>query len=664
MQAELAAAQPAAAPVPGPRAAIGWRLVLPGTITATLAVELALAERRFAIFGGGFGQSQALDHPAEILAFLAALVGCHVLLFALAYRLLRRLHGGAARPVFLLNFVFFAGAGWLAALFARYEALGYFSDALSFQIVRNLGGGSLADALLYSLSEAGLVLAAAAGALLAYAAALVLLRRRAGLRLADAGCPGRGALLALAAAAPLLLLGAGRIDDSRAALGRFHAVFVLSAPLHALTDFDRDGWSLFSYPIDAHPFDSARHPYALDVPGNGIDEDGLAGDLSVRTEPDAATAPVIAGDKRHILLVVLESTRGDVIGKRIDGRPVAPTLEALARRGSFAREAHSHVGFTAQSLQTLFTGRLSGASPDRSLIRDFHANGYRVGVFSGQSEAFGGIAEATGMRAADIFVDAETLKDERGFGFAAPGSLYVDGRLLLREFDRHLGRPEHWQRPNFLYFNFQSAHFPYSAPGMDRILEPDPVPRSAIRAENRERVERTYWNAVAYSDRLLAELLDRLSRLGVLHNTLIAVTADHGESLFDDGFLGHGHMLNDQQTQIPFVLSDPGVPLPRAVGLKDMRAILLASAGAEVSAKGSETVFQYLGTLDRPGSIAIVDEAGERTIFDLHRQSVWFSRSGRSVRYADLRAGSAARREADAVVAEWGRQRWLHRTAR
>jgi hypothetical protein len=177
MQVELASAPPR------PRPRLSWaraaQLTLPATILVTLLFELALAERKYALFGGGFGQSQALDRPVEILAFLLALLACQAWLFWLLYRLARRLHGRhRTSPLFLFNFAFLVGGGAIGATIAKYQALAYFSDAMSFQIVRNLGGGSLADALLYSLSEAGLILIAAGGALLVYAGALLMLRQR------------------------------------------------------------------------------------------------------------------------------------------------------------------------------------------------------------------------------------------------------------------------------------------------------------------------------------------------------------------------------------------------------------------------------------------------------------------------------------------------------
>ena len=179
MQAEIASA------LPRPKLRLSWaraaRLVLPATILLTLLFELALAERKYALFGGGFGQSQPLDTPLEIAAFLLPLLACQSLFFYGLYRLLRGLHGRKASTwIFPFNFAAFAGLGAIGAVTAKYEALAYFSDAMSLEIVRSLGGGSLAMALLYALSEAVIMLLALGVALLCYVAALLFLRRSRG----------------------------------------------------------------------------------------------------------------------------------------------------------------------------------------------------------------------------------------------------------------------------------------------------------------------------------------------------------------------------------------------------------------------------------------------------------------------------------------------------
>ena len=270
------------------------RAALPATILLTLMFELALAERKYALFGGGFGQSQTLDTPLEVAAFLVPLLACQSLLFYGLYRLIRRLHGRqASSPLFPFNFACFAGLGAIGAITAKYQALSYFSDAMSFGIVRNLGGGSLAWAMLYSLSEAVLMLAALVVALIGYGAALLLLRRRwrGAPALPDRPRLGAAQLLLAIGGTVLLLFAGNRVDDARPALGRFTSVGLFSTGLHYATDFDLDGWSFFSSPLDRQPFDAGRHPYALDVPGNGVDEDGYGGDLAFAGSAETPPPP-------------------------------------------------------------------------------------------------------------------------------------------------------------------------------------------------------------------------------------------------------------------------------------------------------------------------------------------------------------------------------------
>src|SRR5437868_15095122 len=86
------------------------RFTLPITILVATVFELLLAERKYALFGGGFGQSQALDAPLAIGAFLARLLLCQVVVVLLLYRLMRQLHRARAdSPLFHFNFLIFAG---------------------------------------------------------------------------------------------------------------------------------------------------------------------------------------------------------------------------------------------------------------------------------------------------------------------------------------------------------------------------------------------------------------------------------------------------------------------------------------------------------------------------------------------------------------------------
>lgn len=623
------------------------------------AVELAVADRKYGVFTGGFGTSSAVDRPGEIALFAAGYAVSQAFAALLAWwicaRLARRRPGWQA----LLGFAFlYLGLG-LLALTAQYQLHSYFSDAVSFALLRQLGGGSLGDALLFGKNEIAWGLAALAGLGLAWWLASRLARRFARI-LPDASAdPPRGRWLAACTALlALALVAVPRVgEDSAKGLQRTLA-WQAAANLAALaTDFDRDGYGLAGLSIDAHPFDPARHPLALDIPGNGIDEDGYGGDLRLVAVPEAR--PAIAGlaTRPHVVFVVLESVRADVLGKRIGGRPVAPNLEALAATGGAVAPAYSHVGFTTASLKSIFAGRLAPRRGDPSLFAELRSAGYRIGVFSGQPEDFGDISDTVAMREnAEIFVDAETLRDERAFNFAAQGSLLVDEAILLREFDLALGAAEAWREPRFVYLNFQSAHFPYHHPGVpERVGKP--LPRSEITAANKERVAETYWNAVAHADAHLGLLVERLQRLGVWDETILLVTGDHGEALFEDGFLGHGHVIDDTQYATFLVASRPLGGLAGPIALSDYRGILLDLIAGEPPVPPTQRPFMHIGELEAPSAIALVDDRYGIVSLRLDRGETCFARPSRHCLSWNALAGER-KAAAEKVVARWGSERW------
>lgn len=639
-----------------------WAIAL--AFVVTLVFEAALVERKNAIFGGGFGQSKVIDEAGEWLLFLPTLLVAQAAQILASFLVLRALHGRrAGQAVFVLNFLFLTVGIGCALLVAKFEALAYFSDAMGFELIRNLGGGSLATAALYVLDEAFLLGLAALGAMLAYLACFALVKRFLPDWRRGEDALGWRHLAGLLLIAVPLALAAGARPDVRYGLGRFNAFATINRGLETLTDFDRDGYSWFSAQRDPAPFDPLLHPLALDIPGNGVDEDGFGGDFRSAGAPEAEPRLALPANPRHLVVIVLESFRGDAIGRKVAGREVTPNLNALAREGTWVREAYSHVGFTTQSGKSIFGGALEPKRGGPSLFRDLKAAGYRIGVFSAAPENFGGIAEAVGMRAnADLYVDAETLKAERAHESASLGSLALDGRKVLRELDRHFRSAADWRRPTFLYLNIQEAHFPYGHPDMPRFLPGRLAKRSEIKAANRAMVERTYWNAAAYSDWLVGQVVARLKAQGVYDRSLILVTGDHGEALFEEGFLGHGHVLNREQTRVPLILSDPKLRVAGPVGLADYRGIVLRGLSGDLPPPPARaSVFQYIGTIDRPAVVGIVEPGGVWTTLDLETEEVSFSDTGLRARYRDLPEGSADRRRADRLVGEWARQRWLGR---
>jgi hypothetical protein len=629
----------------------------------TALIELTLVERKFGLFSGGFGQSKVMDSPLEIGALLIGAGVMHALLFAALWRILSWLHARRQRGLVLrYNVLMLGGAGFIGALSAKYQLLSYFSDAISFTLVKSLGGGSVTEAMMFGIHEGGMIVVAVGMGIAAYVICLFLMMRR-DPKMVIQPAPKAQPLpklkrwkgLAVLASVPALLLMANSNGDARYGNSRFLGYGLFNTGLDLVTDFDRDGYSWFSQQSDDAVFDASRHPFALDVPGNGIDEDGLSGDLAIQAPVKAAATPKFTR-RPHIIHIVFESARADLIGKRINGKPVAPNLEALAAAGS-VRPAYSPLGFTAGSLKAMFSGRIEPPVGTPSLFTDFKANGYRVSVFSGQAERFGEISKTLSMeKSADVFIDAEKLKAERAYGYASLASLKLDESILMREFERVYASPKSWETPNYIYFNFQSAHFPYHHPGMKNLVEPNPIPRGQINKDNAAWVERTYWNALAYADAALGELIADLKRMKAWDDTILIVTGDHGEALFEDGFLGHGHIINNRQYQTAMMISRPGYGSANPTGLVDYRAIIHTLVNGQAAPVRTEPVLMHIGPLDTPSAIGMAGPGGQMTILKLDAKEAQLADNGPAVPLAALDAAGRAR--VDQLVRLWGAERW------
>ncbi len=627
-------------------------------------LELVLANRKFGVFTGGFGASRTLDTSIEWAAFAPLLLLGNLLFAAAIAWIVVRLHRRRWNGRLLVFNLGLLVPGILVALIvARYEVLRYLSDAMSFRVMRDLGGGSMTDALLYVLAGQGLAIALAAAAIGFAALAMRWAARRdapASRRLYRVSRRWRIAFAAgLVALVPLMAI-ADRVGDTRFVAERFVTLAAVRGVLDLATDFDRDGYGVFGLTRDPAPFDATRYPFALDVPNNGRDEDGIGGDFTAVVAPPPPATLALPAKPRNLVVVVIESMRGDVLGMRVHGKAVAPNLEALARQGSHF-PVYSHVGFTTASLKSLFTGELAPTHPGASLFPLLKRAGYRVAVFSGQPESFGGIAAATGMRVADPMVDAHVLQDQRAGAFAAEGSLLVDETRLLAAYDARLGKVP-TDRPLFAYFNFQSPHFPYWHDGMDNLVEPSPLSRGAITdGTDRATLARTYYNAVAWSDAALGALIARLKASGQWNNTVLLVVGDHGESLLDDGFLGHGHMLNDSQTRTVAVTNVRGVA-GKFAGLQDLRDMLVDILSNRPARLPERPVLQHIGDLDTPARIGLVDATG-RVGYNPER-GTWSFDGGHSELTGDA-LDRAQQRRARTLIDLWSNARWqAHRKTR
>jgi len=239
----------------------------------------------------------------------------------------------------------------------------------------------------------------------------------------------------------------------------------------------------------------------------------------------------------------------------------------------------------------------------------FNANGYETAYFSGQDESFGGGESEVGFLRAAVRYDARQDRDKRYSVFSTAGSLAVPQDVLLERVGAFLRQRSH-ERPLFLYVNFHDTHFPYHHRSIVPLLAAPVLPQSEIVPGHRNELRAMYMNTAANVDAAIGRLLVQV-RAAVGQEPAIIVLSDHGESLFDEGFLGHGYALNDAQTRIPVVASGLPLRLTEPFGQVDLRdavrdalAAWTPDARPERRRDPRKTVFQYLGTIDRPAQVA------------------------------------------------------------
>jgi arylsulfatase A-like enzyme len=145
------------------------------------------------------------------------------------------------------------------------------------------------------------------------------------------------------------------------------------------------------------------------------------------------------------------------------------------------------------------------------------------------------------------------------------------------------------KRPFFAFLNYLDAHDPYDpSSGFRQKFAPGPraprPPDGAHVSEEGARPELDLYDAaIAYLDSAVGGLLQELDRRGLLENTLVVLTSDHGEEFAEHGLMGHAASLYRPSVEVPLVFSLPGtIPagrVPGPVTLRDLAATILDVTG-------------------------------------------------------------------------------------
>jgi arylsulfatase A-like enzyme len=333
--------------------------------------------------------------------------------------------------------------------------------------------------------------------------------------------------------------------------------------LRKLTDRDHDGVSALFQGGDCDDRDKGVSPRALDVPGNGRDEDCQGGDAkppperasSAAERREAEAAKNRLADDLNVLFVTIDTLRAD-LGYMGNPRGVSPSLDALARDSIVFERAYSLASYTGKSMGPLMIGKYSSELDGGFL----HFNKYsRRETFVQERLKAAGVYTVSVQGYWYFFKDAGF---ERGFDVidssAAPKVANIEGDQTSNSDEQSdaaiklLASPELAQRRFFMWLHFVDPHAEYA-----------PHPEHDFGPKARDR----YDGEVAFVDQHLGRLLAALERAPFGKRTAVVVTSDHGEAFGEHGMIRHGFELWEELVRVPLIIKVPGIA-PRRVSAR------------------------------------------------------------------------------------------------
>lgn len=277
--------------------------------------------------------------------------------------------------------------------------------------------------------------------------------------------------------------------------------------------------------------------------------------------PSASAGRALCPDC-NVVLISVDTVRADHVGAY--GYPVdtTPNIDKLAMRSVVFERAISQAPWTLPAHGAMF----SGLYPQRLGVVGYPAVRKLPDVHQTLPERLRLAGYATGGFTGGGFVAAH-------YGFSRGFDTYTTNG---RRFEHNVRQALDWLDTNknrrfFLFFHGYDAHRPYysSAKDKEAVGLPPNLPVERLRFCFREERARpddaslreilSYYDAaIRHGDRELGPFFERLEQLGLMENTVIVLTSDHGEEFFEHGNCDHVRFVYEESVHVPLMVYVPG----------------------------------------------------------------------------------------------------------
>lgn len=302
----------------------------------------------------------------------------------------------------------------------------------------------------------------------------------------------------------------------------------------------------------------------------------------------------------NIIMIVVDCLRADHLGCYGYGRNTSPTIDKLAAQGIVFNNAYSNAPWTYPSITSILTSllpnihninNLNDKLPNKvlTLPEVLKNNGYYTMCFNGGNPNF----EQNLVKGFDALVFQDIMPEyQQALNY---------GRGLTDDFLSHLKKMH--QKKFFAWIHYMDTHTIYHKNEFNNLFtkhsnsfleagSPNLLPKqirmllsnNMLSQIDMQYIEALYDGQIKYVDKNIEKIITALKENNIYNNTVIILTADHGEEFFDHNNFGHGHSLYNEVLHIPLIISGSEIRntvINDYVSLIDLYPSILAIAGIE-----------------------------------------------------------------------------------
>jgi len=311
---------------------------------------------------------------------------------------------------------------------------------------------------------------------------------------------------------------------------------------------------------------------------------------------------VLPGKIKNVILISIDTCRADFLSCYGYQENTTPNIDAVAKKAILFENVIAPVPMTFPSHTSMFTGTIPP-------VHGVHDN-----MLYKAEESLLTLAEIlkeNGFSTAAVLA-AEVL--DSSFGLDQGFDDYYDPQVLSLEDVQRPGNEinqigmdwlgKHKDERFFLFLHYFDPHFPYTPP---EPFKSSFITNPQADESSSEYVRYLYAGELAFADHCIGQILNELKKLDIYDSTLIIITSDHGEMLYEHGELTHSYWIYQSAIKVPLIIKLPGSRKPKRIkqiaGIVDIVptvcSLLDIEAPSNIQGRDLSTYFKKLPLEER-----------------------------------------------------------------